>query len=369
MRTAITAWLDLTRCNLVKLSLMLLIATFSACESLTDSQTSREIQTYQIGESTIQLVLDEEYRHPDRKFNTLEEYDHFKASVEKIAIEKNELILNKGMYQALSHYFTPFEVYAMDSKAEVHIGSNSYKATDKALYKLLNGNWEVEVYFGLSGDVDLKEHELIIANRNNISALSNYEFLDPSAKRRYESLKAALSAPKQTPDPDQILALDYNYYYFHENNSGTGALHEFKYRNSATGPIYTAHIRWYCWDETYRSGGDARARGGTITEIYRLHDLNGWVPLPDNNTPIGSHHEDGSLDVSLPWTSVTVITYNSFPGSIKQSRTSDAESWRVSRTAVHRNNDMGTDSYHSANIRYNNVNTNSPIMVGHYVPY
>src|SRR5690554_4912525 len=82
-----------------------------------------------------------------------------------------------------------------------------------------------------------------------------------------------------------------NFAYFYYNSSN-GDPYTFKYRNTSTGTVYSANIRWFIWNKSYRRGLRTRGQGGTITEINRLHDGQGWREMPENNVPIGPYHEN-----------------------------------------------------------------------------
>lgn len=303
----------------------------------------------------VTVLLDPNHNQVRMNFETIDEYYLLSES----RIDSKFIRLNASMYSSLIHYYDPIEISIMDMDGIVVLNNEKYKATKEAFLKEVNDKWEIQIYHGINGDISLLETELIHANMHNLNSLKDYDFKDPSSLEIYNNYQNNMKKISE------FQALDEGFFYFRPSND-PNQYYELKYRNTPSGPIYTAYMRWYCWNETYRSGTNARARGGTITQVNRLHDGFGWSSLQNNTIPIGGYHENGSVDTSTPWTSVTVITYNS-NGSIKQSRTSEATSWRVSREGVHRNNNTGAESFHSAETRYNNDNSRSRIMSSFYV--
>ena len=286
--------------------------------------------------------------------------------------QAGEITLNPVLWNELSHYFDPVEISLLDMDRSVVVDGRQYTAGPVAIHSrgtaTQGTELRLEAYYGEDGDTADKEIALIHAHRLNLEELASYDFKDPFARERYEEY---VSLQKVRHNGDPLVSnlsrppcgsnCDFKIYYWRDSS---GFSYDITYRDTPTGPVRTAHMRWYNWNESYRTGIAGirkRSRGGTITEIYRIHDGQGWRTMPDNNIPIGLYHENGTIDYSYPITQVHVIPRGR-AGVIK-----DELKWQVRLSDINRDANKGTESTHSAWVRYNNSNNPSAIMVDFFV--
>lgn len=334
---------------------MVVLLVMSACDT-TEQKNQIQVESYQLYDDvTIQVKLDPTFMHQSYSFSSLAEHDEYLDSLEQLG----EVVLNPKLYSELSHYFDPIQLSVLDMDRSIHIGDTTFRATTEAIYKrTTNTNWILHLFYGKSGDISLNETAMIYENHSNLHLMKNYKFQDPVSAKLYSRFIKTKSSPKGTHS--ELLGKQSKHYYYNIGNSTNGEPYIIEYRNSYNGTIYKANIRWYVWNEQYRSWG-AKAKGGTSTEILKLNDIPyGWVPMGDNSDVIGFFHRNNMVDNSEPWTKVQVKTS-------KSSKSKESDSWKVSVSKVNRKNNRGAWSYHSGKIRPNNSNKSAEIMNNYYV--
>lgn len=298
-----------------------------------------EILQYALdSETTIEVALDPSLNQAHRVFSSIEEHDEYVESVENTG----RVTINKHLYEELGHYYSPLEILVLDMNGELTVGDEDYRATRLATYeKPTTGNeWKMSVYHGESGTVDLEETELIHKNIDNLNALKDYKFQSPWAKELYTEKLSSISTS------GRVMGKDSKYFYHTDSNNNWEIMY---YRNSQTGDIFNAKIRWYCWNESYTTKwGKRRSKGGTITQVLRSN-YNTWTSLNESE-PLGQYHANGDRDNSLPYTKVRV---RSRSGSSKEA---EKYEWSVSVSDIKRPANKGTESWHWAQIRDNNSN-------------
>ncbi|WP_299313099.1 hypothetical protein [uncultured Aquimarina sp.] len=312
-----------------KLSLLLLmsivILSCSKTESTGDEYVSLEKTTYEIADDTfITVLLDPTLEVESHSFTSLDEHDDY---VDQLEDSSNQTItLNKKMYEDLSHYFDPFQIAVFNKNYSVEIGDKVFKATKEAIYKKSKNrnDWELHLYYGLSGKEDLKETELVYKNSNDLSKLKDYDFKSPTSKKVYErKLEEGFAKGKNT-----------QYFNYPE---------VVRYKETQFGNIQTARIRWKCWNEEYVNVFATKAKGGTLTEINRAS--RGWQPMRDDGK-IGDYLETGEHDRSTGRVSVEIKTSKG---------TGEADVWKrnVSKDKVKRKKKTNATSFHFGWIRDN----------------
>lgn len=338
----------------------LLLIAFLGCENTLQQEQTFETINYELydlgNETSLKVVLDSDYEHETLIFNSEEEYENYALNLESIG----EVKINPQFYKELSHALDPIEIHMLDKNRSIIVGNTKYTIDREALYAIdlskENSVPELQIYYGLSGEEDLKEAEMVYIHRNKLEELATYHFKDPSARELYNEFVESysdedvidLSSGEARAKCNSGSTCNYGYFFY---NAPGGELYDFKYRNTSSGTIYTANIRWFIWNQSYRTGTFSllpRGKGGTITEIDRL-DGQGWKEMPENDDPIGLYHENGTIDTSKPWTYVKIVTNES-------TQAKSEYKWRVRKKNVNRGDNHGTESYHSANIRLNNQN-------------
>ena len=257
-------------------------------------------------------------------------------------ITTGEITLNKDLYNKLGHYHSPFDLYFVDNEGKITVGGYSYYSTQVASYEKgpSDDNYKLSVYYGESGDVDLKETALVYQKLENLEELSDYEFQSPWAKEIYEK---KLEESKYAPN-----LRDTQYFYW---RTSSGSWYPVRYRTSPTGTVYTAYLRWKCWNESYTlKWNRRRSKGGTITQILRVNQNGGWQDMIGDR-PIGTYHENGQRDYSKPY-----VEANIQPNG-RSLRYASANQWQIESGGHGRDKNRGTTSYHSAKVRDNNSNT------------
>ena len=314
-----------------------IICFFGSCDPSEEMVNVLEEVQYEMSDDhMVTVILDPNFTHQSYTFASLEEHDQYLNDLE----ERNEpLVVNKKMYNDLSHYFDPYQLLVLDMDYTVRVGDDTFKATPEAAYKKNTdtNSWDLHIYYGLSGTVDLEETSLIYENINDLKKLEDYEFKSPISKELYIKKSTVDLKPE---------GKDYRYFY---HRDGNGTIKTLLYRNYPTGEVLQANIRWFCWNEEYRSWG-GKAKGGTVTEINRLVGgiQSSWTSMP-SGSKIGAYHANGIADTSVPYVYVKVQTS-------KGSKTGSANNWSVSKSGLKRKNGKSAWSYHRTKVRENNFN-------------
>ncbi len=322
-------------------------------------------------DSVLKVILDSEYLHESRTFITKEDFVHYSATLEQVG----EVTLNPALWNELAHYFDPIEVSLLDMDRSIVIEGRQYVASSTSLYSrdvaIKGAEYRLEVYYGEDGEDDSREIALIHSHRLNLEELASYNFKDPFAKARYQEFMNLQTTQRNVDGAPLMKSLnsrpscgsncDYRVYAWKNSN---GEDYEITYRGSSSGPVLSANMRWYIWNESYNKGiigTKRRSRGGTITEINRLNDGYGWRTMPDDDSKIGPYHGNGTLDRSTPKTYVHVIPVG------RSGQTKQEPKWQVYLTDIGRDKNKGTNSRHSAWVRYNNSNNATQVMFNEFV--
>ena len=131
-----------------------------SCDDEVNEIVLEEIQYEMRDGEFVTIKLDPNKSHESLNFESFEEQEKYLLELEESG---TELILNKEMYKELSHYFDPYEIFILDDNYSVRIGNKAYRTTRTALFERSydQEEWQQYRYFGLSGDEDVKESELI----------------------------------------------------------------------------------------------------------------------------------------------------------------------------------------------------------------
>ncbi|UII19124.1 hypothetical protein [Fulvivirga ligni] len=315
------------------------IVFLSSCEESEDGQKlgdALQEVTYQSDDYSVTVRLDPNLVHNSHSFKSLQEHDDYLIDLEK---SSNGLItLNKKMYEDLSHYFDPYQIAVIDNNYQLEVAGEVFKVDEEAVYKQVNGAWELDLFYGKSGLVDLEETAMVYSNVEDLEALTDYQFKSPESKRVYENKKAEISSGK--------VARDYGYYYYKNSN---GSLRNVEYKKTPNGNTYYAYIRWYCWNESYRRMFAAKAKGGTETQILRAEDGGDFVKL-NNDETIGKYLVSGQLDTGG---GNVMVEIDGRTGRIAGA----SARWNAMRDNVKRVKDRFTHSIHYAAVRDNSTGT------------
>lgn len=322
-------------------------AIIFSCENnfeLENTPDGVEEVTYDFGDGEIiNVTLDPNFNHGSYSFSNLEEHDSYLIAMES----KGQLVVNKKMYQDLIHYYDPYQIAVLDQNYTVTVGDEVFKATPEASYKksIKGGDWEMHIYYGLSGEEDLKETELVFMNKQNLDVIKDYQFKSPASKEIYDSFVNG-DNPSTEGRTEDIVNL----------NDENGQAYLVKYRDCRTCIVKTAYIRWVVWRENYRSWG-GKAKGGTYTQISReSNPRNEWRNLV-GTSPVGAYHENGTKDTSAPYTRVRV--------SAKKTKDEPKNEWSVSVSKVKRKNGRSASSQHWAKFRENNNSASTERLNGY----
>lgn len=308
--------------------ILLLIGCDSSINTI-ESQISDSINTidYELYDGKfIELIIDPNYIHESLKFDTMEEYDDY-----GIGLEKNESItLNSALWDKLSHAYDPIEIHMFDMDTSVMVDGIKYIAEKEALYSININNENtgrtMEVYYGESGDEDLAEIERIFVSLIEPDILLKSDLKNPESKTLYEELHSSLRQAKKGLSINKVSSIKEAKAIFqdHDCNAGSSSCdtalimyldssnnpYIFKGRLSANGSVQEAEIGHMLWNQSHRSGIRARAKGGTITVIDRFDGL-GVRAITFNEgaggVPLWTYHENGSLDLSIPYSYVQVV--------------------------------------------------------------
>lgn len=322
--------------QLLSLCFVLFLSSCSDETEIIEENQDLESFTYQYSNDLkVQVLLDPNKVQEHRTFSSLEAYEE----AEELLAKKGQIVVNQDLYNDLKHYFSPFEIYFMDAEGKITVGKYGYLNTTTASYEKEGqfGEYELSVFYGKSGKVNLEETELIHKNIENLEVLSNYSFKSPWAEELYKE--------KLT----NINKIDRSYHSYRNSN---GSLKQVKYRTSPNGPVRIAYIRWYCWNESYRRRFNRkRSRGGTITQILRDNLSSGRWESMTGKQPIGQFHANGTRDNSIPRTVVRVQPNG------RNIRYATANEWSIVSSDHGRDANRGTTSYHSAYLRSDNSNS------------
>lgn len=312
-----------------KLSLLILISIICFSCSISEeekggTETLEKVLYEMEDDLWITVVLDPNLQPTSYSFETLDAHDDFLIALEESS--NNTIVVNKKVYEDLSHYFDPFQISILDDNYAIRIGDETYRATKEAIYKQTEseGEWNLHLYYGLSGKEDLKETELVYKNSNDLSKLKDYDFKSPTSKMVYKrKLEEGFAKGKNT-----------QYFNYPE---------VVRYKETQFGNIQTARIRWKCWNEEYVNVFATKAKGGTLTEINRAN--RGWQPMRDDGK-IGDYLETGEHDRSTGRVSVEIKTSKG---------TGNADVWKrnVSKDKVKRKKKTNATSFHFGWIRDN----------------
>ena len=311
-----------------------LTVLLSSCEENEDAQNlSNGIQevNYVSDDFSVTVKLDPNLNHDSHSFETLQEHDDYLLSLEETS--QGVISLNKKMYEDLSHYFDPYQIAVIDNNYQIQVAEETYKVDQEAIYKKVNGAWELDLFYGKSGLVDLEETTLVHTNIRHLENLSDYQFKSPESERIYNREKTAFANGK--------MAVDSREYVYKDSN---GAPKLIEYKRSQYGETFYAYIKWYCWNESYRQWGK-KAKGGTETLIRRFEDGEEYVKL-DNSQSIGAYLVTGERDDEGGKVEVVVDGRDGSTGSA-------TDRWNTSKSKVKRKKNKSAHSSHSGWVRHN----------------
>ncbi|MBL3655931.1 hypothetical protein [Fulvivirga sediminis] len=321
--------------NWACLAAILLAMFMMSCEDdQNEKGLSKDLQevSYEMSdEYSVTVRLDPDLVHSSYSFKTLDEHDDYLNNLEETT--NGVITLNKKMYETLSHYFDPYQIAVIDNNYEIEVEGEIYKVDHEAIYKKVDNSWELYLFYGESGTVDLEETAKIHENYNNLDVLDEFSFKSPVSKRIYEREVLNVNSGK-------LAARDEIEYPLRNPN---GSIKRVQYRKVQNGPIYSAEIRWRCWNESYNKWGK-KAKGGTITEIKRMEEGTevGWRSL-SNGAKIGTYLISGMAEGVGGKVTVKVDGGKSSGSASGQ--------WSVSKDKVKRSKNRSARSIHNGEIR------------------
>lgn len=169
------------------ISILGLAVLVFGCDNGLETNKTLDVIEYELSDNlTLQVTLDPDYVHESLTFYSQEEYEKYGVALEKAG----EVRVNAQLYNELSHAFDPIEIHMLDMTRSIVIANVKYLADREAIYSIdlrnENSTRELQVFYGLSGEEDLKEIELIHSYRNKLDKLETYSFKNPSAKKLYD---------------------------------------------------------------------------------------------------------------------------------------------------------------------------------------
>lgn len=340
--------------SIIKLFSLIFVASvhvfLSSCTASFD-QEEEPVQNirYELDDGTvISVVLDSNYEQQHTLFDSYEQHDEYLQGLEN---SDEELIVNKRLYEELSHMWDPFQISVLDLNGQISIGEEELKFTKLANYSRSIGSnrWEMDIYYGESGKVDLQETQMIYENLTNLEVLKFYPFLSPAARDIFEQ-ELALSESNT-----RLMGTDENWIYYKSGNNNVPVY----YRTQPSGVLQYVHVRWYVWNKSYTiSGGRRRSNGGTVTQVKYVQQSSGWTSLSGDD-PIGSYLESGNLDQSLPYVAVQIMA-----GGKGWKSKEERHEWSIISGAYGRAANKGTKSKHWARLRNDATGSMNTVFSG-----
>ncbi len=231
----------------------------NACDAFVNSENTanHEIETVSIDQGdgdSFTVHLDPSIVPTRRFFDDLDNLHHFMDSIDA----GGQVFLNKNLYLRLNHALHPSEIAALDMEGTAIVGEYKYVVSEETVSRanLLTNQvkWEVETYYGIDGDVDFKEFEILARNVSNMDELKNFIFKDPDIRSLYVDLRDKASAKTS----------NYDYAYY-----GPLGAHNFPFDNPYTGkynspPSGIHHRGYYFWNV---STGRFRRRASAYTGL------------------------------------------------------------------------------------------------------
>ena len=342
--------------NIKNLAYSVIITLFSvvllnSCDQSEDVPTLETISYEMAPGEIVTVTLDPNKQHELMVFDNIDEQDAYLLEMEN---KTQELVINKALYNELSHYWDPYEIAILDNNRMVQIGNEVYKSSKEALYvKPVNGNdWELDLYYGESGKVHEEEIKMVYGNVFNAEKLENYQFQSPAAQQEYQELK--IEAQNDFATSGRVQTTRSRTYVYGVGGPNEGEPYEFWYRDATSGQgsgRKTAIVQFYYWHTTKKKKG-RRVDAGTEVQIKRVSQNDQWV-TPGRYSKVGRYHDNGSLDRSEPKVYLRVRTSKATK-ELSTSSPSYTGSWNLSVTGVKRRH--GAHTYHQAGIRLNNSN-------------
>ncbi|UII25593.1 hypothetical protein LVD15_20135 [Fulvivirga maritima] len=313
----------------------ILLAMFMiSCEDQDEQNLSENLQevSYAMSDQySVTVRLDPNLVHSSYAFKTLDEHDEYLNNLEESS--NGVITVNKKMYETLSHYFDPYQIAVIDNNYEIEVEGEVYKVDHEAIYKKVANTWELYLFYGESGKVDLEETAKVHESANNLEMLASYNFKSPVSRRIYERQVLNVNSGKLA-DRDEIE---------YPLRNPDGSTKRVQYRKVNNGTIYSAEIRWRCWNESYNKWGK-KAKGGTITEIKRMEEGTSavWRSL-SNDAKIGTYLISGMVEGVGGRVTVKV---DGGKGS-----SSASNRWSVSKDKVKREKNKSAKSTHNGEVR------------------
>ena len=285
-----------SKINLFKHStvLLLLLFAFTKCSEVNDISANETISLEDGTGGTLQITLDPNYKHEGFVFSSDEELDNYLERLEEEA--NGELILNKSLWNSLHHYLDPFEIAAINNNFQLIIGDDTYRFDYLAVYKLdAADNWKMASFHGETGSVNSEELSMVMAHRDRLELLDNYEFKSPAALIKYQDMKLSI-ANVRTEDLDEGFFILRKENYIDEDvnnnrrhlvgvNEWEGYEVEYIGRNGST--IVKAITRVNCWNYEF-TNPFKRANAGTQLEVMDVSTSNGRYSTTSWITPISA---------------------------------------------------------------------------------
>lgn len=332
-----------------------------------------ETLTYELhGEKTITFDVSPIFQHESRTFESYDTFNDFLVDEEE---ENKPLVINKEMWENLKHYWNPYKVAQFDKNYEITVDGKKHRVDSEAIYVQNSaGVWEMDVFYGLSGDVEYEEIKMVSLGEGKLETLKDYAFKSPSAKKYYEE---KLRQPSKSKNSAFSLITPGNFAFTTAyNDIGLFQTNISLLQNGAYEVLYgpnqlrnsknlqtRAAIAVFSYNEEYRNNLSARARGETALFIMDLDDggvfvKDEWV-LPCNNnqgynTVNGTVYSscDRNSDVSLPFESVRPYTFVKVYA--RDWKEDSGNKWHARELGVRRRNNRDASSRHQVHFRPNN---------------
>ncbi len=284
------------------LSALMPLLLLSACDTMTDEVTTHEagataiaddaeVWTYDNG-STVRVVADPHYSPERHSFESLDAYHRFLEELDAAS----SITVNAELWERLRHANDPAEVAVLDATGTVEVAGYLYEVGPEAIYKTRlderGAERELEFYYGLTGDEDLREFERAVLALTG-TPVDDTELRNPFAKELVREARAtdigSLTA-HTAPEPSTQLSASGNCTSWSASDSRDFATCEVRntyipYNMSGFLPAgYQTgsgdyNTRIWMINQSYRKGFKKKAYGATQVQVRRLYSNDPYFGL------------------------------------------------------------------------------------------
>lgn len=145
------------------LAVVFMLAALNGCDAVTDEANPRSAESVPISSyvydsgKTVRVVADPAYAPARRSFESLNAYHAYLEQLDAAGV----ITVNASLWERLRHANDPAEISVLDAAGTVVVGDFIYEVGPEAVYRTPvdepDAEPELELYYGLTGDEDLKE--------------------------------------------------------------------------------------------------------------------------------------------------------------------------------------------------------------------